>query len=131
MYTSDINAGRNSAARTAFIYLLISVFCILFGAVYEFFSHEVYSFFMIYAFVFPLVGGTLPFLSLSVIKPERYPTAVSRNLYNAGISTLTVGSLIKGVLEIYGTTNSLANIYWYTGIPLILIGLSLYFVSMK
>lgn len=55
--TLDINRMN----KTALYYLFISLFCILFGAVYELFSHEVYSYFMLYAFVIPLGGGALPF----------------------------------------------------------------------
>ena len=56
MYISDIEAAAKRASRTAFVYLLVSLFCALFGAVYEVFSHEVYSFYMIYAFAFPLAS---------------------------------------------------------------------------
>jgi len=132
LYISDTDTKTNrrkSTAKTAFVYLLISLFCILFGAVYELFSHEVYSFYMIYAFVFPLAGGTLPYLFLFISRPRRYPSAFSRNTYNAGIATLTVGSIMNGVLEIYGTTNVLADIYWFAGIPLILAGLISYLAA--
>ena len=60
MSTSDINRMKKTA-KTGFVYLFISLLCILFGAVYEYYSHEVYSYFMLYAFVIPLAGGALPF----------------------------------------------------------------------
>lgn len=81
MYISDIEAAAKRASRTAFVYLLVSLFCALFGAVYEVFSHEVYSFYMIYAFAFPLAGGTLPFFLLSMVPVPKYPCALARNLY--------------------------------------------------
>ena len=37
------------------------------------------------------------------------------NLLNCAIYTLTMGCVYKGVLDIYGTTNKLINIYWYAG----------------
>lgn len=129
LYTSDIEMKKNKAAKTAFLYLLVSLFWILFGAVYELFSHEVYSFFMIYAFVIPLVGGTVPFLTLSIVKAKKYPNAVCRNLYHAGIATLTVGSVLSGVLEIYGTTNALVDIYWFVGIPLTVVPVVIYILK--
>ncbi len=101
------------------MYLLVSLFCALFGAVYESYSHEVYSYYMIYAFVFPLIGGTFMFSVLSFVKPVKYPNAVSRSLYHSGIAALTVGSLVRGVLDIYGTTNILAEVYWYVGFTLV------------
>ena len=124
MYTSDNDITRQ-AAKTAFVYLLISLFCALFGAVYEVFSHEVYSFYMLYAFIFPLAGGTLPFLAISLFR-KRYPEIVARNIYHSGIATLTVGSIIQGVLEIYGTTNRLTGLYWLVGVILLFAGIIFY-----
>lgn len=121
MYTSDTDVSRK-ALKTAFVYLLVSLFCALFGAVYERFSHEVYSFYMIYAFVFPLAGGTLPFLAISLFR-KRYPGAVARNLYHSGIATLTVGSIVQGILDIYGTTNRLTGLYWIVGAILVISGI--------
>ena len=114
MCTSDIN-GKSRTEKTAFIYFLVALFCALFGAVYELFSHEVYSFYMIYAFAFPLVGGTLPFWVLSRVSGGFCPGAAVRNLYHSGIATLTVGSIVRGVLEIYGTTNVLSGYYFKAG----------------
>lgn len=122
MYTSDIKLNRNRASKTAFVYLLVSLFFVLFGAVYEIYSHEVYSYYMLYAFAFPLIGGTLVFNILSFLKLQKYPNAIARNLYHSGIVTLTVGSVVQGVLEIYGTTNALSDYYWSVGIVLIVIG---------
>lgn len=128
LYTSDTDISK-AALRTAFAYLLISLICALFGAVYEVFSHEVYSFFMIYAFAFPLAGGTLPFLALSLFRAKRYPGCVARNLYHSGISTLTAGSIIRGVLDIYGTTNALTGCYWLFGTMLLIGGIIVFFLQ--
>lgn len=121
MYTSDTDIS-GKALKTAFAYLLVSLFCALFGAVYERFSHGVYSFYMIYAFGFPLAGGTLPFLAISLSR-KRYPGAVARNLYHSGIATLTVGSIVQGILDIYGTTNRLTGLYWIVGVILVVSGI--------
>lgn len=128
MYISDIDKNARAAAKTSFVYLLISLFCALFGAVYERFSHGVYSFYMIYAFAFSLAGGTLPFFVLHLLRAVKYPGALARNLYHSGIATLTVGSIVRGVLEIYGTTNVLARYYWIAGGALLLAGIAAYLV---
>lgn len=130
MYTSDIKTNSKRALKTAFIYLFIALICVLFGAVYELYSHEVYSFYMIYAFVFPLVFGTLPFMMLSLERVKRYPNTIARNLYHSGIATLTVGSIVRGVLEIYGTTNTLADYYWPVGLVLLAVGVLSYLISI-
>ena len=111
MYTSDIDKTAKKARKTAFVYFLISLFCILFSAIYELFSHGVYSFYMIFAFAFPLVGGTLPFFVIALSHAKKYPGIVARNLYHSGIATLIVGSIVHGVLDIYGTTNHLLSFY--------------------
>ena len=116
-----------SMAGTGFLYLFVSMFCILFGAVYEYFSHEVYSCFMLYAFVIPLAGGALPFFGIAFYRIP-VPNRVARNLYHSGIATLTIGSLFEGVLEIYGTTNRLVMVYWMLGFLFLLAGITLYFV---
>ena len=58
---SDTNKRWAQIAKTGFIYLLLALVLALFGAVYEVFSHGVYSYYMLYAFAFPLAGGALPF----------------------------------------------------------------------
>jgi len=118
--TSDIKEKR-SMENVAFVYFLIALFCALFGAVYEVFSHGVYSFYMLYAFAFPLVGGTLPFWVLARSSWGR-PGVWSSRLYHSGIATLTVGSVIRGILDIYGTTNRLSVVYLVAGVLLVVMG---------
>lgn len=130
MFISDTDAQKRHIAKTTFAYLLASLFCVLFGAVYEHYSHEVYSGNMIYAFVFPLAGGVLPFSVMSLLGRGRVPGRLPLNLYNAGIATLTIGSIMEGVLEIYGTTNDILKIYWIAGIGLVGISLLLYVIGL-
>lgn len=124
MCTSDIKRMKKTMG-IGFVYLFISLFCILFGAVYEFFSHGVYSYFMLYAFVFPLAGGALPFFGMA-FSSMPIPNRVSQNLYHSGIAALTTGFLFEGALEIYGTTNRLVSVYWILGILFILTAIFIY-----
>ncbi|MBQ3161278.1 MAG: hypothetical protein IJC04_04045 [Oscillospiraceae bacterium] len=117
--------------KTAFIYLLITIFCSVFGAVYELFSHEVYSFYMIYAFAIPLLGGVLPFMLAAMFNTSEFPGRLSLNLYNSGIAALTTGSIVNGVLEIYGTDNPLVYAYVFSGILFILAGIIVYMVKKR
>lgn len=95
---------------------MAAVFCALFGAIYERFSHEVYSYFMIYAFSFPLVLGGVPFFMMQKTgRPFPYKAA---GLIHAGVAAFTVGSIVQGVLVIYGTSNPLTAVYWTTGAAL-------------
>lgn len=91
--------------RKAVAYVLISLLCALFAAVYEMFSHGVWSYSMVFAFAFPLAGGALPVLLL------RDPSPAAAALWRAGLAAWTVGSIFRGALEIYGTTHALTLVY--------------------
>lgn len=91
-------------------HLAVAVFCALFGAIYEIFSHQVYSYFMIYAFAIPLVCGALPYAILAW-RSMREPDARTMRFWNWAIAAFTLGSLFKGVLDIYGTTNKWLVVY--------------------
>ena len=113
-------------------YLAASIVIAAAAAVYGLFSHGVYSYFMTYAFMIPLLGGALPHLIAamrradadtknSANEPEEYTESKTQTgfakLFDAKdtqlaiIATLTAGSLLKGVLDIYGTTNRLLIAY--------------------
>lgn len=133
MYILDTDPNKiyqKKAIKTALAYLLTSAFWAFFGAVYELFSHEVYSYFMIYAFAIPLLGGAVPFTVIALLDAEDYPGIFGRVIYHSGLATLTVGSIIRGVLDIYGTANRLLGIYWTVGVLLALGGAVLIVTSM-
>ena len=119
MSTSAID---RPALPTAFVCLVISVFVAILGAVYECFSHGVWSAYMVYAFMVPLVLDALPF-TLMALRRRPLPHRWVLNLHHAGVATLTVGSIFEGVLAIYGTTHPMTMVYWFAGPALILLGL--------
>ena len=113
MYTSDkaVSEKRYSAVIRA--YLMTTVGCVFFGAVYELFSHGVWSCFMICAFAFPLLLGAIPFFLLRK-RGKSFPGRAA-DLIHAGVAALTVGSILQGALEIYGTSNPLTLAHWAVG----------------
>ena len=118
MYTSDIDRRLYAAGIR---YLAASAAVAVAGAVYELFSHGVYSYYMIYVFALPLAGGAVPCLLAAAGRKRRgrcEESTVSSKLQLASIVTLTTGSIMKGILEIYGTTNRLAVLYAAAGIAL-------------
>ncbi|MDO4991044.1 MAG: hypothetical protein Q4E45_11115 [Eubacteriales bacterium] len=120
MYTSDKPVSERSYAAVIRAYLLSAVLCALFGAVYELFSHGVWSCFMVCAFALPLLLGVIPFfLMWKHWKP--FPGRAA-DLIHAGVAALTVGSILQGVLEIYGTSNPLTAVYWAAGGVLVSVG---------
>lgn len=120
---------RREVGKTGFICLLFALLTALFGGVYELFSHGVYSYYMIYAFLVPLAGGTLPYSFLSLSRRVPSPGSAAVCLYNAGLASLTVGSLMRGILDIYGTTNRLVVIYPIAGILFLAAGLVCYGIA--
>ena len=106
MYTSDIKREL----KTGIIYLSGSLIIAAAAAVYGLFSHGVYSYFMTYAFMIPLLGGAMPHL-VAALKEKSLPGWVREDILLAVIATLTTGSLLKGALDIYGTTNRLLIAY--------------------
>ncbi|MBE6881354.1 MAG: hypothetical protein E7490_11065 [Ruminococcaceae bacterium] len=113
MFISDNN---KKALKTGFIYVLASAFCGLFAFIYELFSHEVWSFAMVFSFAIPLVMGAIPYLAIGIFGKNKPLCRPALNLHAFGVATLTVGSIFLGVLEIYGTTNSLTVIYLIAGL---------------
>ncbi len=130
MCTSD---EKNYLYKHALIYCIITLFCAAFGGIYEHFSYGVYSSNMLYAFIYPLAGGILPVIIVILTGKFRLTpqTRMSVYMYNSGIALFTVGSILKGVLDIYGTTNHLIKYYYVCGSVLLLIGIVGYIFSYK
>ena len=84
---------------TVKIYVFTALFCIAFNYIYSLFGHGVSSPFMSYAFVFSLVLGVVGF---TVFGRLNLDNRIAYNLYNAGIATLTVGSILQGIIDIAG-----------------------------
>ena len=127
MYTSD----TEKSLKTGMIYLAVSLAIAAAAAVYGLFSHGVYSYWMTYAFMIPMLLGAVPHLANALRteaskkeavmqaasgEPKRqkepYPLSTfSGDVQIAVIASLTAGSLLKGALDIYGTTNRLLIAY--------------------
>ena len=136
MYTSDTERAplkrkrSRRALKSAGRYLLASAVCMAIGVTYEYFSHDVWSVYMLFAFAVPLLAGALPAFTAWLLKlPEPAPSAEA--VYACGMITLTVGSFLQGVLEIYGTTNPLIAVFPAAGALLAAAGIVTYFLCRK
>ena len=112
------------------IYALVSAFLVFFNAVYSLYGHGVHSASMTLMFLYPLIGGVLGFALLWLFCPAAETVRRFRllyNLYNAGVATLIIGSMIKGVLDIAGTASPYTAVYFIIGWLLTGIGF-LYFL---
>ena len=98
----------NDLKRENIFIIGFSIFTLVFGIIYEMFSHGVISLFMILAFLIPLINLIT---NIIFINRKIKITKLSKNFFSMSIYTFTFFSVIKGVLDIYGTTNNLIIIY--------------------
>lgn len=113
-----------STKKTASIYLFTTLFCIALNYVYSLFGHGVSSPFMSYAFIFSLVLGVVGFILLGWLDLDN---RVAFNLYNAGIATLTVGSILRGIIDIAGADTTYPFFYFFVGTVFVVVGGLMYF----
>jgi hypothetical protein len=109
---------------TVKIYVFTALFCIAFNYIYSLFGHGVSSPFMSYAFVFSLVLGVVGF---TVFGRLNLDNRIAYNLYNAGIATLTVGSILQGIIDIAGADTTYPVWYFLVGTVFVAIGGLVYF----
>ncbi len=121
MYMSDINRQRqpvSSLRKTVFVYLILTVVTVAVDKIYTLFGHGVHSSAMSLMFLYPLLGGALFYFLLGLLMPQVTTYKIYRlfyNLYNSGIAILTVGSLLKGILEIAGTASPYTFLFTVAG----------------
>ena len=112
--TLSISVLKHEKKRVIFY----TLFCIIFSLIYELFSHGVISFFMLSAFVFPLL---LLIEVVIILKKNINIKIIFHNIFKSSLFTFTIYFIILGVLEIYGTTNSLVIFYPIVGLSLLLL----------
>jgi len=91
--------------RKGYFYLGLSLFCLVFFLIYNRFSHGVHSPYMTYLFLWPLLMGAVPAFLLGFLKEDFPPGKHEENLYFFGVETLTMSSLLRGILDIAGTAS--------------------------
>ena len=107
---SVLDIKKNKPFKT---WSLITIICIIFSTIYEYFSFGVISLNMVLTFIYPLLLGVIPSLFIKI----------NSRLYNDGILCLIFGSILKGIFDIYGTSSIYPNYLMLIGIGLILIGI--------
>lgn len=107
-------AIRRSWLVSARRYAVSSALCAVFSAIYEHFSHGVWSAWMVMLFAFPLLLGAVPAV-VGAIRGARV-SRLARQLWACGVMTLAMGSCLRGVLEIYGTSSPIIGAYFPVGL---------------
>lgn len=87
--------------------------------------------YMVFAVSLPLICGVVMTELLRLLPKRFYPQGLSINLYNSGIATLTIGSIVRGALDIYGTENPLVMYYAIVGIGLVVLGILAWIISIS
>lgn len=95
----------------------MTIFVFVFGLIYENFSHGVTSYYMLLAFMIPFAGYIVAVLAFMANKKKNgiLPRLIEELIAGA-TCWLTLGSIFKGVLEIYGTTNHLCGFFLAIGL---------------
>ena len=113
------------------LYLGITLFIALFGVVYEQFSHNVHTFYMWFAWIWPLIFGLVPYALFYFLPIKRVPGVLTESAYNFGVAMLTARSIFKGVIIIYNTTSDvMVLVYTIIAIASLLLGVALYIVGL-
>ena len=109
---------KTKTLRSLYIYIGITIFIGIFGAVYEVFSHNVFSPAMYLAWLIPCFLGVGVYLALAFAPINKVPGTLVECIYNFGVAMFTVRSIFIGVIEIYGTTNK-AMLATYTVLSIV------------
>lgn len=93
-------------------YATATAFLILFAVIYNHFGHGVTSPYMNFAFAVP-AAGFLWYLARHLLR--LVSDQFSRSCITAGLSTIAIGLIVLGVLEIAGASSSLIPLYFAVG----------------
>lgn len=120
MSTLDIKSAKQNrqVRKTALAYLFVTFLCVAVDRIYANFGHGITSDSMTYMFLFPLLGGVLPFLLLWQMVPQADGVRHYRllyNGYNTGIAMLTIRGMLNGVFEIAGTASPYMTVFLICG----------------
>lgn len=124
-----MNGQKNKIRKTIGVYAILSLVAIGINFIYGQFGHGVHSAAMTWMFLYPLLGGALFYFLLERLKSgmTRFaPFRFGYNSYNSGIATLTVGSFLKGILEIAGTNSPYLVLFTIMGWLFITVGVMVF-----
>ncbi|MBC3888386.1 hypothetical protein GH810_08695 [Acetobacterium paludosum] len=123
---TKIKNHKKKILKTSLIYLVLSLSAIIINYVYGLFGHGVHSSYMTWMFLYPLLGGAILYLLIFLLVPDIARIVEYRmfyNIYNSGIATLTIGSLLKGIFDIAGTSSVYIAVFYAIGELFVAVGL--------
>ena len=108
-------------------YLIGFGFCALFAIIYEAFAKGIISYWMLCMPLFPFFLGVVPMLVFE--KLSTAPSDWALQIWNCGVITLTVGSTMNGIFEIFGTYFEFSELFLACGAILLLSGAAVHVVK--
>ena len=127
MYTSTRNRRTSGLKKTIWIYGVLAVFLGVFSVVYLQFSYGESSPFLVWLFAPALLLGMFPALLLARVRAAKRPGIAVRRVWNSAIATLSVGMLVRAVVNIAGRYTNYDRIYWIASGLLFLVAAALHF----
>jgi predicted permease len=131
LFISGIRGDKRKLFKTALIFLAVSAFCFVFGLVYTANGRGVSSIYMTSMFLFPLTGGSAAYLAIGMISKARMPGRMVTNVYNSGIATLTIWSMLHGIFDIAGTSSTYEPVFLIAGALMVFAGAACYFAAQS
>ena len=126
-----LESNKKQLLIRLFVYIGITAFIALFGAVYEQYSHNVHTFYMWFAWIWVLIFGVIPYALLYFLPIKWMPGTLAESIYNLGVAMLTVRSIYMGVIIIYNTTgDNMVLVYTVISIVCLSVGALLYIIGL-
>ncbi|MCO5451312.1 hypothetical protein [Enterococcus faecium] len=114
--------------KAFYSYFISSVLLFIFPWIYHHFSHGVTSQALRWVWVIPMVGGAFLFIFKKIL--NTFQNRLAFNLFNTGLTSYIVGMILKGILEIAGTSSPYIGIYPMIGMIILGISLFIYISSL-
>lgn len=114
--------------KAFYSYFISSVLLFIFQWIYHHFSHGVTSQALRWVWVIPMVGGAFLFIFKKIL--NTFQNRLAFNLFNTGLTSYIVGMILKGILEIAGTSSPYIGIYPMIGMIILGISLFIYISSL-
>ncbi|NTQ52879.1 hypothetical protein HQ884_00160 [Enterococcus faecium] len=114
--------------KAFYSYFISSVLLFIFQWIYHHFSHVVTSQALRWVWVIPMVGGAFLFIFKKIL--NTFQNRLAFNLFNTGLTSYIVGMILKGILEIAGTSSPYIGIYPMIGMIILGISLFIYISSL-
>ncbi len=119
--------------KSLLVYLGLTAFCIVFDRVYFLVGHGVESVYMLWLFLYPLLGGMIPLTLLWGFVDHATEVPLFRTAYNAfntGMATLLLGGALSGVIEIAGTASIYPKYFLIVGWIIYALSIVLYLLGL-